>query len=83
MVLSDEQKQKEIFNSKFKDKLSHLFTNTQIDLLLNKKKKVYKWTPEDISNAITLRSVSPKAYRYLRQKKNYPLPGKFVKMFNT
>ncbi|KAF0692122.1 Reverse transcriptase domain-containing protein, partial [Aphis craccivora] len=28
-----------------------------------------------VSSAITLRSISPKAYRYLRNKKQYPLPG--------
>jgi len=66
------------FEHKFKEKLSHLFTETQITQLLNKKKKVAKWNAEDISNiysAISLRSVSPKAYRYLREKKQYPLPG--------
>lgn len=63
------------FEHKFKEKLSHLFTETQISQLLNKKKKVAKWNAEDISSAISLRSVSPKAYRYLREKKQYPLPG--------
>lgn len=57
------------FEHKFKEKLSHLFTETQISQLLNKKKKVAKWNAEDISSAISLRSVSPKAYRYLREKK--------------
>lgn len=41
---------------------------------MNPEKKRIKWNIEDISSAISLRSVSPKAYRYLR-KKNYPLPG--------
>jgi len=39
--------------------------------MLHPKAKVYKWTPEDISSAITLRSISPKAYRYLRLKTNF------------
>ncbi|KAF0707287.1 Uncharacterized protein FWK35_00028172, partial [Aphis craccivora] len=50
---------------------------TQIDMLLNPKKKVYKWQPEDISSAITLRSISPKAYRYLREEKHFPLVVQF------
>jgi len=53
-----------------------MFTTTQINLILHPKKKVYKWSEEDIANAITLRSLSPKAYRYLRGEKKYPLPGK-------
>ncbi|KAF0758406.1 Uncharacterized protein FWK35_00011207 [Aphis craccivora] len=66
----------ERFENLFSNKLNKLFTPTQIQLLLNpKKKKVYKWTPEDISSAISLRSVSPKSYRFLRTKKNFPLPG--------
>lgn len=65
----------ERFETEFSNKLNQLFTPTQIQLLLNPKKKTYKWTPEDISSAITLRSVSPKAYRFLRTKKNFPLPG--------
>lgn len=65
----------ERFENQFSNKLIQVFTPTQIQLLLNPKKKTYKWTPEDISSAITLRSVSPKAYRFLRTKKNFPLPG--------
>lgn len=34
------KKQKQIFYLKFEDKLSHLFTITQIALLLDKKNKV-------------------------------------------
>ncbi|KAL4090254.1 hypothetical protein QTP88_025136 [Uroleucon formosanum] len=51
--------------------------NKTIIFHLQKKIKWYDqfWTPEDISSAITLRSVSPKAYRFLRTKKNFPLPG--------
>jgi len=59
------------FESRFGNILSQLFTPTQIQLLLHPKKKVYQWTPEDISSAITLRSISPKCYRYLREKKNF------------
>jgi len=57
--------------------LSGMFTETQIKLLLYPIKKVYKWTENDIANAITLRSLSPKAYKYPREEKKYPLPGIF------
>lgn len=63
------------FENKFSNKLSNIFSSTQIKLLLYPKKKVYRWTPQDISSAISLRSVSPKAYRFLRLKKDFPLPG--------
>jgi len=43
--------------------------------LLHKKQKPYKWQTEDIASAITLRSLSKKAYIYLRDKKGFPLPG--------
>lgn len=65
----------ERFENEFSNTFSQLFTPTQIQLLLNPKKKVYRWTPEDISSAISLRSISPKAYRFLRTKKNFSLPG--------
>lgn len=32
--------------------LSGMFTNTQIKLLMEPKKKVYKWTEDDIASAI-------------------------------
>lgn len=64
------------FELRFNSLLSNIFTPTQIDMLLNPKLKAYKWTSDDISSAITLRSVSPKAYRYLKNKKCFPLPGR-------
>ena len=63
------------FNNKFSNILHDLFTPTQISLLLHKKQKPYKWQTEDIASAITLRSLSKKAYIYLRDKKGFPLPG--------
>lgn len=73
--------EKERFECRFTKILSHLFTETQIDMLLNPKKKVYKWQPEDISSAITLRSISPKAYRYLREEKHFPLVGLYFYLY--
>jgi len=75
------EKEKERFEYRFKKILSHLFTETQIDMLLNPKKKIYKWKPEDISSAITLRSISPKAYRYLREEKHFPLVGLYFYLY--
>lgn len=54
--------------------LSSLFTEGQIKSLMFRKKRV-KWNIDDYSAAISLRSVSPKAYRYLREKMNFPLPA--------
>ncbi|CAH1980464.1 unnamed protein product [Acanthoscelides obtectus] len=59
---------------KYKDVLAKVFTLGQIKKLLNAGKKRVRWSPEDIATAISLRSVSPKAYRYLRVN-NYPLPA--------
>ena len=53
--------------------LSKLLTPGQIRKLKNSGKNI-KWKPEDIVAAISLRSVSPKCYRYLRAN-NYPLPA--------
>jgi len=63
------------FENRFGKLLSNFFTSTQIKFILHPTKKICRWMPEDISSAITLRSVSPKAYRYLRNKKSFPLPG--------
>jgi len=69
------------FETWFTERLSHLFSPTQIELILRPKHKVFRWTPEDISSAISLRSISTKAYRYLRDKKKFPLPGN-INLFN-
>ena len=66
--------------------LSTVFTQGQIRCLL-KKNRNPRWSNEDISAAISLRSVSTKAYRYLRNKLNFPLPAlstlrRWVSTFN-
>jgi hypothetical protein len=63
------------FENKFKSALSNMFSPQQIEMILHIKKKVGKWEPEDIASDITLRSISPKAYKYLRDKLEFPLPG--------
>lgn len=70
------------FENKFKNHLSNMFSPHQAEMILNKKKKVAKWEPEDIASAMTLRSISPKCYRYLRDKLEFPLPG-IVRVPNT
>lgn len=42
-------------------------------MLMSPKSRV-RWSSEDIMSAIALRSLSPKAYRYLRNIKKIPLP---------
>lgn len=68
--------------------LNSIFTPGQIKLLLNPKKKKIHWSSEDIAAAISLRSVSPKAYRYLQKARNVPLPAlstlrRWVSTFNV
>jgi hypothetical protein len=58
----------------FQNALRDHFTPGQIKRILNPNKKYSSWAPEDIASAISLRSVSPKAYRYLK-KIGYPLPA--------
>ena len=55
--------------------LKKVFTPGQIKMLLSPKDNIrIKWSSEDITSAISLRSLSPKAYRYLREIKKIPLP---------
>lgn len=63
------------FETRFKKLLSDIFTPKQINLILHPLKKVYKWQTNDIASAISLRSISPRAYRFLRETKKFPLPG--------
>lgn len=55
--------------------LKPLFSDTQINAIIKKNKKTKVWTDEDISSALTLRSLSPRCYKYLRTKKGFPLPS--------
>lgn len=48
--------------------LSPIFTSGQIKKLLHPNKKKIIWSRHDIANAIALRSVSPKCYRFMRKK---------------
>lgn len=64
----------EVKEQSFLTNLQKILTPGQIKKIENPLSKKILWTSEDISAAISLRSVSPKAYRYLRNH-NYPLPG--------
>jgi sugar-specific transcriptional regulator TrmB len=55
--------------------LSTVFSQNQIDLIMKKKKKVH-WSRDEISKALTLRYFSKRAYIYVKNELNYPLPGK-------
>lgn len=54
--------------------LRKVFTPGQIKMLMSPNVTRIKWSSEDITSAIALRSLSPKAYRYLRNVKKMPLP---------
>ncbi|XP_071643599.1 uncharacterized protein [Temnothorax longispinosus] len=58
------------------DALHKLFTPGQIKILMspNANPRI-RWSSEDITSAIALRSLSPKAYRFLRNVKKLPLPS--------
>ena len=53
--------------------LSRHFSSSQIDYILSGI-PVTKWSDEDISRALTLHNLSPKAYRYLRDVCKFPFP---------
>lgn len=55
--------------------LSKYFTPCQIDAMLSDT-PVKQWQDEDICRAITLQSLSPKGYRYLRESMKLPFPSK-------
>lgn len=47
----------------------------QIRMILNPSLRKIKWPSEDIARAISLRCVSPKAYRYMKNVLQMPFPG--------
>ncbi|XP_076050623.1 uncharacterized protein LOC143031091 isoform X1 [Oratosquilla oratoria] len=61
--------------SDIKEKLRAHFSDTQIKSLLEGKRNVAKWSDEDLSQAVNLRSLSTNAYCYLRNKNIIPLPS--------
>ena len=55
--------------------VSRIFSPKQIQKLCSPESAVH-WTDSDISNAISLDSVSSKTYTYLRDTLHYPLPSR-------
>ena len=58
------------------------YSQTVINNILKKKKKVYKYSSENISEAIVLRSISKKAYETCRKNKMTFLPLPTLKTLN-
>lgn len=56
------------------DAFRKIVTPGQIKSIMSPKSSRVSWSAEDISSAIALRSVSARAYNYLRTVKNIPLP---------
>lgn len=61
--------------SKAINALRKVFTSGQISILMSETSKRVRWSSEDIMSAISLRSLSPKAYKYLRDVQKIPLPS--------
>lgn len=60
--------------TKASDILRMVFTPGQVKKLMSPSNNRIMWSAEDISSAIALWSVSARAYNYLRDVKNIPLP---------
>ncbi|XP_071652398.1 uncharacterized protein [Temnothorax longispinosus] len=66
---------KELMEQKMTELLGKMFSPGQIRMILNPSLRKIKWSSEDIARAISLRCVSPKAYRYMKNVLQMPLPG--------
>ena len=57
--------------------LCDFFSEQQLDIMLKKKKSnnVRMWSEKDIANALTLKCLSAKAYRYIHKTWKIPLPN--------
>lgn len=60
---------------KYKGILDNVFTPGQVRILCNSNQKSAKWSAEDISRAISLRRISLKAYKFLRNSTGIPFPA--------
>ena len=61
------------FRTKITEILQPFFSPTQINFFIDKK-KIRKWTDDDIAAALALKSVSPKAYKFIKCSWKLPLP---------
>ncbi len=77
-----EDKSGKVSRTKIKEillqELSPFFTKTQILCFVRRKKswtRIRGWTSSDMSLALTIHLLSPRAYRHLQRNKVLPLPG--------
>ena len=68
-----------------KEELSKSFTGSQAKQIISRHKRVH-WGAKDISQGLILRTMSKKAYQYIRSNKIFPVPAistlrKWVKKF--
>ena len=55
--------------------LQKSFSRSQANILVQNSKRPKKWSVDDITEGLVLRSFSRKAYNFLREKKKLPLPS--------
>ncbi|GBM73070.1 Transposable element P transposase [Araneus ventricosus] len=60
--------------SKIEENFKNILTATQINAVIENKSKI-KWTAEDISRHLIIRSISRRAYEYWRNQIGIPLPS--------
>ena len=64
------------FPKEFARILSPYFTKEQCDIMLGiETSNTHKWSDRYIANALTLKCINPKAYRYIRDTWKTPLPA--------
>ena len=59
----------------YPESLLNYCTDTQVNCMMSNRDRVAKWGEEDIANAITLKCISPKAYRLIQNVWKLPLPA--------
>lgn len=76
MCLAIKEQKIQVLESKERnDSLKMLpFSDNQIDIMCNKKKRVV-WTPEEISEGFTMSYFNRRGYLYLIKNLKYPLPS--------
>jgi len=74
-IIEDMKKDTENYGQRIaSDILRTVFTPGQVKRLMTPIQKRIKWTTEDISSAIALKSKSGRAYKYLREVTKIPFP---------
>jgi hypothetical protein len=73
-VLLNKIRYSENDKKKYSENIGKIFTSRQMKKIMDPNCKRIRWSSDDIASAMSLRSVSKKAYRYLRAH-NYPFPA--------